>query len=192
MSRPSLKDQRSEQIIDAYETCVARYGVEGATLERVATEAGLARPLIRHNVGNRDDLMAALLARFKKTCDEYTRQFDAALPASNRVQTLIDWLFDEAYSDSKTVLIANALVVAAPDNAEVADQLKSWLDSFVEFLAQELKNENPTASDEALHAVATGVCGIYSNVEAFSPLQDMKVLRSASKLSAQMLVTTLS
>lgn len=192
MSRPSLKDQRSEQIIDAYETCVARYGVEGATLERVATEAGLARPLIRHNVGNREDLMAALLARFKKICDEYTRQFEAALPAGDRVHTLIDWLFDETYSGSKTVLIANALIVAAPDNTEVADQLKSWLQNFVEFLVRELKNENPQADDEALNAVATGVCGIYSNVEAYSPLQGISALRSASKLSAQMLVKSLA
>ena len=34
MPRPSLKAQRSEEILDAYERCVARYGVEGATLEK--------------------------------------------------------------------------------------------------------------------------------------------------------------
>lgn len=192
MSRPSLKEQRSQQIIDAYETCVARYGVEGATLERIAGEAGLARPLIRHNVGNRDDLMVALLARFERKCEEDTQQLKAALPESDRVQTLMEWLFDASYSDTKTVQVASALVVAAPDNPDVAKQLKSWLNNFTDFLVSELKAENPGAADEQLYAVATGISGIYSNLEAFSPLNGIDKLRSASKLSAQILVKTLA
>ena len=55
MARPSVKEERREQILTAYEQCVARYGVEGATLDKVAEEAGLARPLIRHNIGNREE-----------------------------------------------------------------------------------------------------------------------------------------
>lgn len=192
MSRPSLKQQRSQQIIEAYETCVARYGVEGATLERIASKAGLARPLIRHNVGNRDDLMGALLKRFETKCKEDTQRLKMALPDIDRVQTLIEWLFDPSYSDTKTVLVANALVVAAPDNPDVTKQLKSWLGSFTDFLVVELKAENPDASDEQLYAVATGLCGIYSNMEAFSPLGDIEKLRTASKQSAQILVKTLS
>ncbi|MEO1142890.1 MAG: TetR/AcrR family transcriptional regulator, partial [Pseudomonadota bacterium] len=63
MARPDIKESRREQIIDAFEFCVARYGVEGATLAKTAEQAGLARPLVRHNVGNRDDLVDALTKR---------------------------------------------------------------------------------------------------------------------------------
>ena len=44
MGRPSIKAERREQILDAYETCVARFGVGGASLEKIAETAGLARP----------------------------------------------------------------------------------------------------------------------------------------------------
>ena len=64
MPRPSLKLQRSEEILDAFERCVARYGIEGTTLEKTAEEAGLQRSLLRHNVGNRDDLLNSLVNRF--------------------------------------------------------------------------------------------------------------------------------
>ena len=43
MARPSVKDERTEAILAAFERCVARHGVEGATLQRTADEAGLAR-----------------------------------------------------------------------------------------------------------------------------------------------------
>ena len=82
MPRRSLKEERRSQILDAFEICVARYGVEGATLERVAEEAGLARPLIRHNVGNREDLLDALLERYLESSEHSMRQLLAALPWS--------------------------------------------------------------------------------------------------------------
>ena len=46
--------RRRQEYLDAFEKCVARYGIEGATLAKIAEIAGLARPLVRHNVGNRD------------------------------------------------------------------------------------------------------------------------------------------
>ena len=38
MPRPSVKAERTEEILDAFERCVARYGVEGSTLERIAEQ----------------------------------------------------------------------------------------------------------------------------------------------------------
>jgi len=73
MGRPSLKKERFEEILDAYEQCVARYGLAGATLEQVARQAGLARPLIRHHIGNRDDLVEALINRFINNSKRYTQ-----------------------------------------------------------------------------------------------------------------------
>ena len=74
MARPSLKKERTDQILDALERCLAGYGLEGATQDRIAEEAGLARPLIRHNVGNRDDMLRLGLDRFIRRSD---RELDA-------------------------------------------------------------------------------------------------------------------
>ena len=56
VGRPSNRDDRYEQIMQALIRCVARYGVEGASLAQIAEEAGLKRPLVRHHLGNREDM----------------------------------------------------------------------------------------------------------------------------------------
>lgn len=51
---------RRPQILDAFAACVARYGIDGSTLDRVAEEAGVTRALVRHYLGNRDEVVVAL------------------------------------------------------------------------------------------------------------------------------------
>ena len=64
MARPRVTEERSRQILDAVEVCVARHGLEGASLQRIAEQAGLARGLLRHHVGNREALIEAMAERF--------------------------------------------------------------------------------------------------------------------------------
>ena len=90
MGRPSLTSERREQILDAYEACVARHGVEGATLARTAQAAGLARPLIRHHLGNREALLEALTERFFARSQDAMTALAGALPARGRAAALID------------------------------------------------------------------------------------------------------
>ncbi len=191
MPRPSLKDQRSAQILDAYEACVARYGVEAATLKRIATEAGLARPLIRHNVGNRDDLLDAMFQRFLGKSDEYLRALVALLPESNRVSTLIEWLFDEKYADSKMILVANSLIAAAPEHPQMARQLRAWIQSFIDCIAAEIKRQYQNAEAAEVNIVATGIAGIYFNVDTLSVLGDHHYLRYECRQAAKRLASSL-
>ncbi len=45
MPRPNLKAQRSEEILDAYLACVARFDLDGATQESSARQSFYAAPL---------------------------------------------------------------------------------------------------------------------------------------------------
>lgn len=89
MARPDIKDERRDQILDAFETCVARYGVAGATLAKTAEIAGLARPLVRHNVGNREDLLKALVDRILQQSRDSMVVLQSSLPAEKPSRTLI-------------------------------------------------------------------------------------------------------
>ncbi len=191
MGRPSVKDERREQILRAYETCVARFGVEGASLEKIAEEAGLARPLIRHNVGNRDDLLAALVDRFLSKSERNVQRMIDGLPADRAIKTLIDWLFDPNYSDAQFVLVAEALIAASQEDPALATLMQSWTRDFIASVRGVLKDNEPSASSRALDAVAAGVTGIYFNTDSLTPLGDMSDIREASKRAALMLVATL-
>jgi len=191
LARPDIKDDRREQILDAFETCVARYGVEGATLGKTAEIAGLARPLIRHNVGNRDDLLNALTDRFLARSRSSTAALIAMLPQENRISALVDILFDPQYANPQSVLVFNALSAAALENQDLGNHLQLWLREFVEVLAGEISAAFPGAEPEDVRAVAAGITGIYFNVEALHPIRLPASFSLASKRAAQLLLSTL-
>ena len=191
MGRPSLKNERKAQILDAYEACVARFGVEGASLERIAEQAGLARPLIRHHVGNRDALLTELIDRFIARSDQLTMDLIETLPKQDTSRCLIDWLFDAGYSDANSVLVAEALIAAGQNNEAIAKRMRDWTQGFVSAIAGVLSDEFRSADRETVNAVATGISGIYVNMESLAPLGEMAELRTQSKEAAILLIAAL-
>jgi len=192
MPRPSVKKERTEEILRAFERCAARYGVEGSTLERLADESGLRRSLIRHYVGNRDDLIKALLKRFLDESNRQTELLLSHLPEKNTAKTMIEYLFDNSYSDRHYTLVANALFNAATNAAYLANPLKTSVDSFINSIANVLSNTNPNSSSEDRYAVASGIVGMYFHIESVDHLGDTQKWRTASKRSALMLLKVLN
>lgn len=191
MNRPIVKEERTAQILDAFETCVARYGVEGATLAKTAEQAGLARALIRHNVGNREHLLDALVERFLENSHKATQAMLEALPDQNQTRTLVGWLFDPAYSNPQQVRVAGALISACAEDRDLARKMQGWLDNFVGALSQVMTAEHPEAGAGRISAAAAGITGIYFNVEALYPLGNITALSKASEEAAHLLVKSL-
>lgn len=191
MPRPSLKDERRAEILDAYGRCIARYGLEGATLEKTAEEAGLARALIRHNVGNKDKLLDAFLDRFLSGANAATDALFETLPQADRVSTMIEWLFDVRYSNPHEVSVTNALMIAAIERPDLAKRLRRSTADFIARLQDELKYAFPEADDDRTDAVAAGIAGIYFNVDTLAPLGGISRLRRSSEAAARLLVSTL-
>lgn len=192
MGRPTIKAQRREQILDAFEVCVGKFGVEGATLEKIAEQAGLARALIRHHVGNRDELLDEFVERFLSKTRESSRLMFDSLLGDDRVQQLIDCLFDEAYTDRQTVVVISALIIAANDRPALAQALNQWVASFTQSVADELTAAYPRADESIVSAVAAGITGIYFNVDSFTPIGEVPGLRQASRRAVDMLVEGLA
>ena len=191
MPRPSVKVERTEEILDAFERCVVLHGVEGATLERIAEEAGLRRSLLRHYIGNREELIEALLERFLKKSDVEVKELFDALPAKGRAAVLLDYLFDEQYSNNQMALVASSLIAAAPSHDILRSPLRRWIGNFVDAVAKELQHSFPSADSTACMEVAAGIVGIYFNVESLSPLKRMNRLRATSRKAAERLIFTL-
>lgn len=191
MARPEIKDDRREQILDAFETCVARYGLEGATLGKTAEIAGLARPLIRHNVGNKEDLQEALVERFLTRSREAMEDLLGSLPEGNRLEALLETLFDPRSANPQLVLVFNALSAAAPDDAVLAAQLQQWLTDFVKRLEAEIARGCPNAPAGLVEAAAAGVSGIYFNVEALYPIGISDRFVASSRKAAHLLIAAL-
>ena len=192
MARPSLKNQRREEILNAFARCVSRYGLEGATLEKIAGEAGIARPAVRHFVGNRDELVEALVEHVRR---DYSAKLDALfawLPDGGRVRAIVDLLFDPAhFSTSDDTALAQALTMASRQYPSAGLMCSKWVASFDDRLAAELRQEFPDAGEDAVRAVSFGIISIYFNMDALSALDLPATMISAAKAGALRLVDSL-
>lgn len=192
MPRPSLKDQRSEEILDAYLTCVARFGLEGATQERIASEAGVKRPLLRHYLGNREQMVAALNDHVVATFNALTKDFDAALACIDTPEGIVDLLFDVgADHDPRLLLAWQALAVTSVDHEDMRAVLLDSLKRFLDVLVSNLHRLATEAKPETIRAIAQGISSSFVNLDSLTPLSPPEEWRRDLKHAALLLVGTL-
>lgn len=191
MPRPSKKAERTEEILQAFERCVARYGLEGSSLERIAAEAGLQRSLVRHFVGNRDDLVLMLTDRVIVQSDLQWQGFLEMLPPDAPIPALLQGLFHAESSDPAYVLVIESLIFAAGQNPEIQNRLQPWLERFNKDITELLQNQYPAAADADLAAVAFGIISLYFNLDSLAPLGMNQKYREPAIAAAKRLVATL-
>lgn len=63
MSRPSVKDQRERELVEAAIRCVARKGLQATTITDVSEEAGLSRGIINFYFASKENLLEEALRR---------------------------------------------------------------------------------------------------------------------------------
>lgn len=192
MPRPSLKDQRSEEILDAFLTCAARFGLEGATQERIATEAGVKRTLLRHYLGNRDQMISALTEHvafgFAQTTDALTQ----VLGSDGDLTHLIDLLFEQREaSDPRLMLAYQAMVASVDSYPDMRAPLLQSLQQFLSVIETAAQRSHPTRSPDSIRAVAHGISAAYVNLDALTPLNPPADWHVAAKTAAVLLANSL-
>ncbi|MGV6805258.1 MAG: TetR/AcrR family transcriptional regulator [Ruegeria sp.] len=188
MSRPSLKNTRTEEILNAFMRCVARYGLDGSTLARISEEAAVGRPLLRHYLGNREEMVRQLLDHVLRTFDAQVKSLFNSLPEIGRIDALMDAMFDRsAYSPQNAAVFA-ALVAASDRHQEIRKPLLGFVVDFEDRLASEILRQSPDACKTRIKAVSAGVTAIYFNTDAVMPLQPGSTWREQQRCAAQLLL----
>lgn len=193
MPRPSMKDQRSEEILDAYLTCVARFGLEGATQERIAAEAGVKRPLLRHYLGNKDQMIDALADHVISSFDLASDVIGAELAALDTPQDLVAMLFtDRGAHDPRYLLAWQALAIAVADHQHMREPLLASMQRFLTMLQDTLARIVPSAPTVQINAVAQGISALFINADSFTPLGPPAAWRAETQEAAMLLASTLT
>ncbi|WP_424941231.1 TetR/AcrR family transcriptional regulator [Aliiroseovarius sp. S253] len=192
MARPSLKDQRTEEILDAYLTCVARFGLEGATQERIAVQAGVKRPLLRHYLGNKDQMVASLVAHVVEGFTLSTAAMSEAVDDLSSPEQLVELLFMEnGGSDPRLMLAWQALTAAVEDYPDARAPLLASLERFIAVIERSLARMSPESDRGTIRAAAQGITSSYVNLDAMTPLQPPAVWRDELKQAALILAASL-
>jgi AcrR family transcriptional regulator len=147
MGRKSLKTERVNEILDAFERCLSAKGLQSTTLENIAQEAGMARRMIRHYIGNREDVIDAAVERI---IENFTQSIFKTIDQFNhkeRFNAAIDYIFSEAFNAlPATKLVASLLAVSLYDD-QVCKAVKTLYDSFHLGLDLKLKENMPNIPD---------------------------------------------
>ena len=167
MPRPDLRAERSGQILDAFARCVARKGLDATSLADVAREAGLRRPLVRHHIGNRDDLIRAFVDRLDALWRRQTDDMRAWFAANPGGAALSDYLFHEDGGAAEPPAVDSIFTLARHD-AAVARRLSDSLDYFADGVAAVLRMRFPEADETALCHAAAGIVAIYGGARTMA------------------------
>lgn len=186
--RPSNRDERYDQVMQALVRCVARYGLDGASLSQIAKEAGLTRPLIRHHLGNRDELITTLQDYVLKCFSEQTDALVGVLPASDKSEHLIDLLFSDMNQTSPDMVLAFAALTArAAEDASLRQACREALLSFETAVAAILRADFPKVDAAKINTTAHGIVALYFNATSLAPLEMPSVWKTQAEQAARAL-----
>lgn len=199
MGRPSKKEQRTEEILDAFYRCVARYGLEGSTLEFIATEASLKRSLVRHYVGNRESLVDQLVDRVLTYSSVHWEAFLENVPSVDEsqgsqevfIEYILEGLFSEQHSDAEYILVIESLIFSANHNPVLRKKMQQWLQRFTDDIGRILGEVFSDKTELDIKAVAFGVISIYFNLDSLSPLGMNHIYRKPAHNAACLLIHSL-
>jgi len=122
MGRPPKTEERSEEIMRAFEACVLRHGLAATTLTDVADKSGLPRSLVRYFMGNRDEMVDRLIERLMAVA---TSRIDTVRDASGdmSVARLLDAYFGEVFADERSNALMGELWYLARTDPHIRDRV---------------------------------------------------------------------
>jgi AcrR family transcriptional regulator len=177
--------QRTAEILDAYARCAGRFGLDGATLERVAEESGFSRGHIRHYLGNRDEMRAALIKRTISGYVDQGREILDGEPPGRRSVALVDYLFGPAFAPSWYNATIDALWGASVYDDRLRQQLREAYLEFEKTILRVLKDDFPGAPSVVYRDAAYQLLALSFGHWSISALEfPANRERSARKLAA--------
>lgn len=200
MPRPSMAAQRKEEILDALEQCILQDSLESTSLEKLAEQAKMKRSILRHYIGNRDDIIVALSERYLAIYDAQWQQTIEWLPdeenptlndhseTSPRLTTLMDILFgerDQEYINKS--IIADAIYAQAKRLEAVREHQLQSMNQSIELISQELSKAYPEADSDKIELVSRGILAAYLHSESLLPFGSTTEISKLKQVSLLLL-----
>lgn len=126
MGRKSLIKERTSQILDAFERCIVKYGLEESSIPRIAEEAGVKHSIIRHYIGNRNALVSAMVIRFTSHYKELIFNALNMPDLMENTSTVFTYFFDEFTRNNAECIIFSQLFSAATKDESIRRNLLAF------------------------------------------------------------------
>jgi AcrR family transcriptional regulator len=191
MARPSMAGQRREEILDALQMCILEKGIQATSLENIAETANMKRTILRHYIGNRDDIICALSERWTQKYSAQWQDMISWLPQSNRAEALIDSLFSTRSKEMvNNTIIGEAIFSEAKRLAPIKVHQQQIMQEFISHLVNEFSIQFPDADQDKIELIAYSIFSNYLLSESLLPLgmfDEMYKLKQSSLLFSSQL-----
>lgn len=189
MGRKSLVTERREEILDAFERCIVKFGLEGSSLEQIADEAGMKRSIIRHYIGNRDELVDQLVERTVANYRSQILQTFAHVTDAELVETVLDILFTPPSTyNVQDQIVVNVLMTAKERFPHAKQLLVAMFEELFVSFADDLARIYPKASADACRRVSYAIFCLSMSNESFLWLGMTPAYNTAARQSAEQMV----
>jgi len=159
MGRPPKFEERSEEIMLAFEACVLRKGLLATTLADVAEESGLPRSLVRYFMGNRDDMVDRLIERLMRLAQS---RLDAVRDEAGEVSVdrMLDAYFGEIFADERSNALMGELWYLARTDAHIRQRVHDVYSYAIGLLNDAIARQHPHSAPARRQATAYAVLSL--------------------------------
>ena len=190
MARPSLAEIRRPELLEAYARSLLKHGSEGATLDRIAEEAGVTRGLVRHYLGNRKEVDRALFAHIRERYVSGLQALAADRSPAERLPAILEGIFAGS-SDDPTARLVDTLLGASADDPVLRERLREMYRELERLLDSELAAAYPRSQPAARRQVAYGIVCLAGMNESLIELGMPPGRSRAARACAEQLVASL-
>lgn len=188
MGRPSLAEQRRQEILQAAAQSVAMYGLAASTQERIAAVAGMSRSHIRHYVGNRDDLIDALWEHIMTPHFASMHAVLADRDSDAQLTALVDFLFGPKMARDEDNAVIEALISGAMQDLRLRARIYDSYSRLEREIAAVIRAAIPgSSSSESLQLAYALICIAFGHSTLSALPFPPSRRRGAKELAHQML-----
>jgi len=139
VGRPSVVNERREQIVWGLYECLARTDFSRVTVKDIANRAGVAPGLVHHYFASKDDIYVGLATSIR---DRYETMFDdnlAQLPISETPRhATLEFIVDQLILDTPLNRVFYNLVQRSLENEALREPIRALLDHYRDRLETEI------------------------------------------------------
>lgn len=190
--RPSVADERREQILAAVVRCILRYGVAGTTRARIAEEAGMKPPAVHHFAGTRAQVVEAGIQAATQTIRQRLDQLLHEQPTPEaRLELALEAFFGGGLVDADLNQLIDELVAYAYLDPPTLEAMRAMYRGFLDEVQGLLRGVHPQAPEEQVADIALSVLALGHAAASFSFLGIASDARARMRSSAEQLIRSL-
>jgi AcrR family transcriptional regulator len=192
MGRKDLSEERTNEILEAFARSMVKYGLD-TTLEQVAEEAGMTRSIIRHYIGNREEVVNRLIERIATETIRSLREAEASIAPDSIVEATLEYLFRSKtdYNDDDR-LILSIIMTGQNRYLQAKQTLTQLMDTLIEMFTADLFQSYSHAGLERCQEIAYSIMCLSLSHESLQLLNIQSSQSSAALESAKLLVQSLA